>query len=377
MARSHGGSSHGSSGHGSSGRGSSGHGGSGNGRKGGGSHGSSGHGGSGVGKPGKGKGYSAQPQGLHNMSSKLSNLGSTLDNVAGKVSSAGPGHGAFGVVGQSFGGKITTVLESTGQRITGISKSAHGASRKVKRVAESLQENEEHNKRLFQGLDKNGGSGSRGVDPKYHRQGGGHLRPPGAIRPPQEHTQYTPPPGIANAHAGPTSEELSAIGKHWNRQNWLQAANKTQAYDSLEDLPLKTTSALNQHGISLRPGWWGHDPVIQAHGHKLTSYDGFVGRVSGKPDGGRQDAQHLHEWANGRRQFRDLPPHLKDMAAITHVAENGRGYTADVVNFNHEMGRIAQMNPQQAAQRWREMGEWFPPKHTAKTDGEYLPPPSP
>ncbi|MBN6040238.1 RHS repeat-associated core domain-containing protein [Amycolatopsis sp. 195334CR] len=187
---------------------------------------------------------------------------------------------------------------------------------------------------------------------------GGSATPPG--RP--------VPPGWKRPLQGPTAEELVNLGRHWNSQVWMKNGSKADTKAYLDSLPPHTKIGLDHHGIKLNHGFQQYDPVVRMDGHKLTSYQGFVDKVTAGPDGGKHAAADLNDWASGRKTFDQLPQHVKDMATITHFAEVGRGYSYDVAKFNDKMGDIAKMNPADAAAEWKKVNDWFPPSLTYKQD---------
>nr|WP_245370739.1 RHS repeat-associated core domain-containing protein [Amycolatopsis magusensis] len=177
------------------------------------------------------------------------------------------------------------------------------------------------------------------------------------------------PPGFKNPLKGPTADELANLGRHWHSQVWMKPGNHASTKAYLDSLPPYTKIGLDHHGIKLGPGFQQYDPVVKMDGRKPTSYNDFVNNVTAPGgDGGKSAAADLNDWAKGRKDFADLPPHVKDMATITHFAEVGRGYSYDVAKFDQKMSDISKMTPDAAAAEWKRMSEWFPPKLTYAQD---------
>ncbi|WP_156365033.1 hypothetical protein [Sciscionella sediminilitoris] len=99
-----------------------------------------------------GRGLKTDLSAVDSMAKKMGNLGSKLDDVGSKVGSAHPGNSAFGVVGQSLGGRLGTVLSSAQQHIGQVANGARGADQKLRKVGSSMRHNEDTNAKLMKDI---------------------------------------------------------------------------------------------------------------------------------------------------------------------------------------------------------------------------------
>jgi hypothetical protein len=122
--------------------------------------------------------------------------------------------------------------------------------------------------------------------------------------------------------------------------------------------------------IRLSRGWQPDDPVIRVGG-RSHRYADVAAWASGQQDGGRQAAQTFRDWYEGDNvTLSALPPQLQALAAITHLAEVGRGYwvalETELMPWIADIADAA--NAQDARAAWANYTTAFPPSLTYAQD---------
>lgn len=216
------------------------------------------------------------------------------------------------------------------------------------------------------------------IHPQYQQQHLGHTSAGAPTLVASGSGTYTAPTmphgGNASGNSSTPPDPLSAQGLSnsglaYNHQIW-----QTQDYANQQTKPSKDDRqntyaqinqfmangpgpALAQHGFTVTGGNAPHDPVVKHNGQNPTTYNAFVGQITAPGHDSRVEAQQLSDWANGRLPFGQLPPHVQDIAVITHFSEPGRGYYSATQNiFDPKMTEIANMStPQEANQAWHDL----------------------
>ncbi|MCB0278712.1 MAG: hypothetical protein KDD94_04370, partial [Calditrichaeota bacterium] len=146
-------------------------------------------------------------------------------------------------------------------------------------------------------------------------------------------------------------EDLIRLGRYW--------AAKLKYYPN-SDVPRDFANQIAQEindelddGVSIRPGWRAYDPVISMNGRKPSSYEQLSDFFSQQEDGGAESANRILGWMNNELQFEDLLPQEQDFAAITHLAETGRGYNPPSTNLENFLTEITESESgEDAANVW-------------------------
>jgi hypothetical protein len=170
----------------------------------------------------------------------------------------------------------------------------------------------------------------------------------------------------ANQMAAGSALQLQALGRMWRVYVGLRSdnggANRQQLIDAVN-------AVLDNLGLGLRVGrgFQAYDPVVRAG--KPSSYANLCRTLAGKPDGGKQDALHLYQWARGERDVTGLSTEARDLGVIVMFAEVGRGYSGSLMELFNHWGAIAQAATSQiAAQLWQLVPSSWAPATTYKDD---------
>lgn len=119
------------------------------------------------------------------------------------------------------------------------------------------------------------------------------------------------------------ADELIVVGRIWFAQ--VKLGGNAHARDGIIQ-NCNGIFASVQLPIRLSRGWQPDDPVIRVGG-RSHRYADVVAWASAQQDGGMQAARTFRDWYEGDNvTLSALPPHLQALAAITHIAEVGRGY---------------------------------------------------
>jgi len=162
-----------------------------------------------------------------------------------------------------------------------------------------------------------------------------------------------------NQMAAGSALQLQAFGRMWRVYVGLQPDNGGPYRQQLINA---INAVLDNLGLGLHVGrgFQAYDPVVRAG--KPSSYASLCRNLAGKPDGGKQDALYLYQWASGNRNVTELSAEARDLGVIVMFAEVGRGYSGSLLELFNHWGAIAQAGtPQTAAQLWQLVpGSWVP-----------------
>lgn len=163
------------------------------------------------------------------------------------------------------------------------------------------------------------------------------------------------------------ADQLIDSGRTWNREIWVKAQNST-------DLAAMMNAKFEEMGFTVRRGWQPYDPVVRGKGATAKSYGTLMQNIAKK--GGAKQAKLFLKWmTDDSTTFDMLPEELRELAAITHFAEVGRGYEAALGDLKSFLESVA--NGEATASK-ADLNAAFAPSLTYKQDsfekiGEYKP----
>jgi uncharacterized protein YukE len=291
-----------------------------------------------------------------------------LDELSTRVGSTSVGSGALGSLGSNTASSSNSHIQRASQAVSQAAQTHRTGADNLRRSASAYEEADEQAAQSFRAINSRSPSPSTGPYDMRPGTAGGH---PWLTNP--RPTQGPPPAWGPN---GPTKQDLDEFGKRWSNYhtspgNWMHpdefaklsqadqqrlTANHTAAQAEHQQHLADLNNRLRPHGFQIGTVHHDFDPVVRPIGHNPTSYQQFVDGTATRPPASQADAQQLHEWTQGTRPFNQLPPHLQDIAVITHVAENGRNFGPQVAHFDQQVGHIAALPPGQDAaanQQWQ------------------------
>lgn len=370
--------------------------------------------------------FQAHTSSMRGVASGIDSRADAIDGVGTTIGSASLS-GALGPLGEAFAGTAQQHFAHAGQVASAVAQRHHGSASSLRTTAQNYDQADADSANRLRSI-----SWTTNTATPRGPQGGGQAAGSGQQ---SDTTQvggyglrsYVSRPG-QSASGGAGGDDGEDPRKPWRRLGGHatddytsygygdEASNMMQLGDQWYDTRRKKetgveispqeqaqfTGRLNQfntqltqggHNLQVRPpGRNQFEPFVARQGVGLRpygrdTYQNLTNHVTSQPDGGAGAAAQLHQWASGQVPLRQLPQHLQDFAVITHFAEPARGYSHQVVGFDQEMGRIAQMGPQDAANRWGQIhdspdeGGWFWPAQTQiNADGpahRYQPGPDP
>lgn len=338
--------------------------------------------------------------------SSLSSTADRIDQHSDAVSSAASSSGGIRLSHNAQGSLAANTTSRANEVYGSLSGTMNGMASRLGQHAQQLrtnnsryQETEENIARSFNDIDTttraphvNGGttsvaSGSGSTGHTVHQPPNPHGNGPGGNGPggngPGGHGGggHGPggtggPTGTNTAGAPPLSAQwMSEWGVRYNQHIWQNAihANEQRRPTPGEAQVIRNEidqfmangygppgsgpgAHLGAHGFTVTGGTQPYDPVVRRNNGRPTSYDGFYDHITANGHDSRTEAAQLNQWANGQLPFAQLPPHVQDIAVITHFAENGRGYHSAVNEFDNRVGQIAGMNsPAEANAAWHDL----------------------
>jgi hypothetical protein len=339
--------------------------------------------------------FQAHTPALHNVSSSMRRRSEDLDDLSSQVGSTSVSGHAFGSLGGNAASSSNNHIQHASQAVGHAAQTHRAGADNLRRSASAYEAADERAAQSFHAINSHApgdttapsAGPSNRAGPSNTQTGPYNLRP-GTVGAHPWMTNPPRPPGQPPAWGagGPSKQELDEFGSRWQDYHgrplrWGDPGALAQRPQHEQDAAAQhdqtivaqhqaNLTDLNQrlrpNGFQITTGHHDFDPVVKpirgqnADGSlKLgnpTSYQQFADGHGGRPPAGRAEAQELHEWAQGTRPFNQLSPHVKDIAVITHVAENGRGFQHQVGHFDNKVGEIANLPPGQEAEanrRWQ------------------------
>jgi hypothetical protein len=323
---------------------------------------------------------------MHQVSSSMTARSQDLDDLSTRVGGTNLHGSSLGSLGSGTASSANNHIQHAAQAVGQAAETHRQRADRLKRTATNYEETEQRSAKRLRAISpersdvemagpSQAGTSATGTTAtgRPARQSAPGEHPALASRP----TPYVKPP--AWGPNGPTKDELNEFGNRWaefhtrptnnidpSKIHELPPAEQqriAQEETVFQDNHKKNLADLNERlqplGFKVTRGAQEHDPLVKpitakpGGGFKEgtpTTYQEFINGTEHRPPANHADAVQLAGWQQGHVPFNQLPQHLKDVALITHVAENGRNFGPHVSKFDNEVVNIANLPPDQRHQ---------------------------
>jgi RHS repeat-associated protein len=191
--------------------------------------------------------------------------------------------------------------------------------------------------------------------------------------------EHLPPLEPSRPYHGSDAARMDELGRSWYRGIKYPDAGRdlgtsgTSANDTYRSVQssfpsVATHSSGETYNIRHSPYPTArHDPVItmrdsSGRGHNPRTYQSLGDSLASRDDGGRGAARELADFFDGVRSVDDLRnQESREFSVIAGTAESARGYSGTNRGLPTELREISGMSPQDAADRWRNIPQWYEP----------------